>query len=169
MSRSLVLSAALLLASIALIPPADAASHKTVGKPAKAHKAHKAPAKPVDPPPQAFGERADLMQFAVDLADSQGWDAVELQAQLAQAQSMPVVQRLIMPGPAGTAKDWAAYRKRFIEPRRLKAGLAFWEQNETALAQAETRFGVPAELIVGLIGVETFYGQITGGFRVIWP
>jgi membrane-bound lytic murein transglycosylase B len=77
------------------------------------------------------------------------------------------VQRLIMPAAVGTAKDWAAYRARFIEPRRVQAGIDFWAQHEAALARAESLYGVPAEIIVGIIGVETFYGQITGGFRVI--
>ncbi len=117
--------------------------------------------------PQAFGARADLMRFGAALAAEQGWDVDLLQSQLAQARSLPVVQKLIMPAPAGQAKDWAAYRARFIEPRRLRAGLAFWEQNEGALARAEAIYGVPAALIAGLIGVETFYGQITGGFRTL--
>ena len=136
------------------------------------HKKHKAKAKTTaaaarDKAPQAFGERADLMRFGAELATVQGWDVVQLQAQLAQAKSHPSVQRLIMPGPPGSAKDWAAYRARFVEPRRLQAGLQFWDQNEAALASAESRFGVPAELIVGLIGVESYYGRITGGFRIL--
>ncbi|MCV2348759.1 lytic murein transglycosylase B [Paucibacter sp. Y2R2-4] len=138
-------------------PKASAA--KTNAK--AAHKTSKdAPAKP-------FGERADLMAFAATLAHEQGWELHELQSTLAQARSVPAVQRLIMPAAAGTAKDWAAYRARFVEPRRLQAGLAFWEQYAAPLARAEARYGVPAELIAGLIGVETFYGQITGGFHVL--
>ena len=54
-----------------------------------------------------------------------------------------------------------------IEPVRIKAGTAFWSQHEEALARAEAQFGVPAEIIVGIIGVETFYGRITGTFRVL--
>ncbi len=49
----------------------------------------------------------------------------------------------------------------------MQAGLAFMSEQAEALARAEARFGVPAELIAGLIGVETFYGRISGGFRVI--
>lgn len=116
---------------------------------------------------QPYGERADLMRFATELAAERGWEEAPLRALLAQARLQPVVQRLIMPPPAGTAKDWGAYRARFVEPRRIQAGLAFWQANETTLARAEARFGVPAELIAGLIGVETFYGQITGGFKVL--
>ena len=133
---------------------------------AKVSKASKAN-KVQDKAPRPFGERADVMRFAAELAAEQGWDTQELQAQLAQAQSHPTVQRLIMPGPPGSAKDWGAYRARFVEAKRLQAGLAFWDDNAASLARAEAQYGVPAELIVGLIGVETFYGQITGKFRVI--
>lgn len=156
--------ATLLLLSAAISLPVQAAEHR---------KTHRTPAKkaasaaPRDKPGHAFGPREDLMRYAAELAAAQGWDAAELQGQLAQAQSLPVVQRLIMPAASGAAKDWAAYRARFVEPRRLQAGLAFWAENEAALAQAEQRFGVPAEVIAGLIGVETFYGRIMGGFRVV--
>jgi len=146
--------------ALALTSPADAAPQK------KPKKAKPAPTQR-DKAPQPFGERAELMRFAAELATEQGWEVAPLQAQLAQAQTMPVVRRLIMPAGAGTAKDWAAYRARFVEPRRLQAGLAFWAANEAALARAEERYGVPAELIAGIIGVETFYGQVMGGFRVI--
>ncbi|WP_077037242.1 lytic murein transglycosylase B [Pelomonas sp. KK5] len=153
-------SSALALVTLLLaVAAASAATHKT--------RPHKPPAVTKDKPGHAFGPRADVMAFAAELAATRGWDAAELQAQLAQAQSLPVVQRLIMPAPPGAAKDWSAYRARFVEPRRLQAGLAFWESNAAALEQAEQRFGVPAELIVGLIGVETFYGRIMGGFRVV--
>jgi membrane-bound lytic murein transglycosylase B len=77
------------------------------------------------------------------------------------------VARLIAPARAGSAKDWGAYRDRFIEPSRIAAGRAFWQRHQRWLAAAETRFSVPAELIVGIIGVETFYGRITGDFRVL--
>ncbi|MCV2356292.1 lytic murein transglycosylase B [Paucibacter sp. B2R-40] len=160
------LSSLLFLSAALLLPCPDTWAkepHKKKPKQAKSSKLQ-------DKPAQPFGERADVMRFAAELAAEQGWDAQALQAlqaQLAQAKSLPAVQRLIMPAPAGSAKDWGAYRARFVEPRRLQAGLAFWEQNAAALARAENLYGVPAELIVGLIGVETFYGQITGGFRVI--
>ena len=120
-----------------------------------------------DQPPMPYGERTDLMQYARDLALEQQWDEQPLRALLAKAQRQPAVQRLIMPPPAGTAKDWGAYRALFVEPRRIQAGLAFWEQYAEALQRAEAQYGVPPAIIVGLIGVETFYGQITGGFKVL--
>jgi membrane-bound lytic murein transglycosylase B len=118
-------------------------------------------------PPQPLGPRPAVIAFADDLAAAQNWDAAALRDQLSQALDLPRVKQLILPAAAGTAKNWTAYRDRFIEPRRLEAGVAFWNEHEAALTRAESQYGVPAEVIVGIIGVETFYGRITGGFKVL--
>ncbi|WP_197714009.1 lytic transglycosylase domain-containing protein [Polynucleobacter necessarius] len=82
------------------------------------------------------------------------------------AKTIPSIRKLVLP-PSGTfKKNWMAYRKRFIEPVRLKAGRAFWEQNQAFLSQVEQDSGVPAEIIVAIIGIETIYGRQTGNFRV---
>jgi membrane-bound lytic murein transglycosylase B len=77
------------------------------------------------------------------------------------------VAKLVLPAPAGTPKNWRVYRSRFIEPVRIQAGVAFWQANQQALARAEQEYGVPAEIIVGIIGVETLYGQQSGKVRVM--
>jgi len=77
------------------------------------------------------------------------------------------VARFIMPPPAGTAKNWAAYRSRFVEPLRVRAGAAFWRANEGWLRLAEERYGVPPEIVVGIVGVESIFGQQMGNFRVL--
>lgn len=123
-------------------------------------------AKPA-PPPEPLGNRPALVAFADELAASQSWDATALREQLSKALDLPRVRQLILPAAVGTAKNWTAYRDRFIEPRRLDAGVAFWAEHEAALARAESTYGVPAEVVVGIIGVETFYGRITGGFKVL--
>jgi len=128
---------------------------------AKPHRAKPAP------PPEPLGERPAVIAFADELAGAQGWDAAALREQLTQALDLPRVKQLILPAAVGTAKNWTAYRDRFIEPKRLDAGVAFWAEHEAALARAESSYGVPAEVIVGIIGVETFYGRITGGFKVL--
>ncbi len=115
----------------------------------------------------SYGTREDVLRFADDAARKHGLDAESIRAALAQARFVPSVARLIMPPPAGTAKNWAAYRARFVEPVRLRAGAEFWNANRRWLEQAESRYGVPAEIVVGIIGVETLYGQHMGGFRVI--
>ncbi|MDR7295268.1 membrane-bound lytic murein transglycosylase B [Pelomonas aquatica] len=120
-----------------------------------------------EPPPRPLGTRPALVAFANDLAAAEGWDAAQLHRQLAAASNLPKVRQLILPATTQTAKNWNAYRDRFIEPKRIEAGVAFWAEHEAALAKAERQYGVPAEVIMGILGVETFYGRITGGFKVL--
>jgi len=155
--------AALLIAALLLPALADAAKRKNPPKkPAAAAKA----ARPVAGA-QLYGPREDVRAFAAAVAEKRGLDNAWLVKQLAQARRIDSVQRLMMPAPAGKAKDWGAYRDRFVEPRRITAGAAFWQVNAAALQRAEERWGVPPEVIVGIVGVETFYGRLNGGFRVI--
>jgi membrane-bound lytic murein transglycosylase B len=82
------------------------------------------------------------------------------------AKTIPSIRKLVLP-PSGTfKKNWLAYRKRFIEPVRLKAGRTFLEENQAFLSQVEQNYGVPAEVIAAIIGIETIYGRQTGNFRV---
>ncbi|MEP7298426.1 MAG: lytic murein transglycosylase B [Burkholderiales bacterium] len=114
-----------------------------------------------------YGRRDDVMTFGAELAERRGLDAAWVQAALQRARFVPSVARAIMPPPAGTAKNWALYRSRFIEPVRIRAGVAFWRANEKWLKQAEEIYGVPPEIVVGIVGVETIYGQQMGNFRTI--
>ena len=120
-----------------------------------------------DPDVVTYGRRDDVARFGAELAERRNLDRVWVKAALEQARFMPNVAKFIMPAPAGTAKNWAAYRTRFVEPVRIRAGVAFWRANEKWLKKAEAVFGVPPEIVVGIIGVETIYGQQMGGFRVI--
>ncbi|RJG12121.1 lytic murein transglycosylase B [Pseudomonas cavernicola] len=69
--------------------------------------------------------------------------------------------------PAEKVKPWKDYRPIFITDSRIARGVDFWRQHEAALARAEQEYGVPAQVIVAIIGVETFYGGNTGSYRVI--
>jgi membrane-bound lytic murein transglycosylase B len=115
----------------------------------------------------SYAQRADVQAFAAEVAERRQLNADWVAAQLALARRQEASQRLMMPAPPGTAKNWAAYRDRFVEPQRIMAGVRFWQDNAEALQRAEERYGVPAEIVVGIIGVETFYGRITGNFRVL--
>lgn len=115
----------------------------------------------------SYGSREDVQRFADEIAQRQGFDAAWTREALGRARFVPAVARLIMPPPAGTAKNWAAYRGRFVEPVRIRAGLAFWAENERWLRLAEERWGVPPAIVVGIVGVETIYGRHTGSFRVL--
>jgi membrane-bound lytic murein transglycosylase B len=120
------------------------------------------------PEPPVYGARGDVMRFADDVAQRHAdLDRTWVRELLQRARKVERVQQLMMPPPTGTAKNWTAYRARFVERDRVAAGAAFWRANHAALARAESRWGVPAQVIVGVIGVETYYGRITGGFRVI--
>lgn len=64
-------------------------------------------------------------------------------------------------------KNWDVYRARFLTPARLNAGLDFWRNNQKTLQKVEQEYGVPAEVIVAIIGVETSYGKQQGSYRVL--
>jgi len=162
MPRSLIPTAvATLLAALVLaaVPTGAAAAKKKLRKVAVQSDAA------VDA--VAYGRRDDVMQFGAEIAARHGLDAVWVLDALAQARMVPSVARFIMPQPSGMAKNWAAYRARFVEPTRVRAGAAFWRANEKWLARAEETFGVPPEIIVGIVGVETIYGQQMGNFRLV--
>jgi membrane-bound lytic murein transglycosylase B len=69
--------------------------------------------------------------------------------------------------PAERVKPWKEYRPIFITDARIARGVDFWRQHEAALTRAEQEYGVPAQIIVSIIGVETFYGRNSGNYRVI--
>lgn len=69
--------------------------------------------------------------------------------------------------PAEKTKPWYEYRKIFLTERRIREGAAFWDANVSVLETVAERSGVPAEIIVAIIGVETYYGRISGSYRVI--
>ena len=111
--------------------------------------------------------RDDAMRFAAEVAERRSLDPEWTRAAIGQALYLPNVPRLMLPPARGTAKNWRVYRSRFIDPVRIRAGVRFWERNRATLARAQAEFGVPPEIIVGIVGVETIYGQNTGSFRVL--
>ena len=115
--------------------------------------------------PYAGNEEA--MAWAEEVAQRRRLDAAWVHDAVSRARFLPVVSRLMQPAPAGTPKNWRVYRSRFIDPVRIGAGVVFWQDNRETLERAEKEFGVPPEIIVGIIGVETIYGQQMGNFRVI--
>jgi membrane-bound lytic murein transglycosylase B len=116
---------------------------------------------------ETYAGREEAVDFAQELAARAGLDASAVIEALAQAQKIELVRKLIMPAPVGTKKNWRGYRARFIDSVRINAGLQFWQENEAALQRAEETYGVPAQIIVGIIGVETVYGRNMGNFRAI--
>ena len=107
------------------------------------------------------------MRLAGRIAEEHRLDAEWTRSIIARAHHLPEVLELIKPAAQAAAKNWAAYRERFVEPVRVAAGVAFWNSNERWLEAARLRHGVDPSVIVGIVGVETFYGRITGRFRVL--
>ncbi len=114
-----------------------------------------------------YASRPDAMALADDIATQHALDPRWVRRTLGQAHRLPQVARLMTPAPVGTPKNWALYRSRFIDPIRTRAGVAFWQAQRDTLARAQATYGVPAEIIVGIIGVETIYGQQMGNFKVL--
>ena len=107
------------------------------------------------------------MQAADGIAQRLGLDAQWVRNTIGQAHYMPGIARAIAPPPVGSPKNWTVYRSRFIDPVRIHAGVKFWRDNRETLERAEQQTGVPAGIIVGIIGVETIYGQQVGTYRVM--
>jgi len=108
----------------------------------------------------------NLNELITQIAQTQGIPQAILESGFLDAKTIPSIRKLVLPPSGSFKKNWVAYRKRFIEPVRLKAGKAFWEQNQAFLSKVEQDSGVPAEVIVSIIGIETIYGRQTGNFRV---
>ena len=115
----------------------------------------------------AYALRDDAMRFADDVAQRRGLDREWVRQVIGQARFIPSVQRLMRPASATFVKNWQVYRSRFIDPVRIQAGVRFWQTHEATLARAEQEYGVPVEIIVGIIGVETLYGRDMGNYRVM--
>ncbi len=117
-------------------------------------------------PAQGLADRPDVQTFIAELAASDGFDAAALRRLFAQVRTQPKVIAA-MSRPLQVPPKWFEYSPQFLSQARVDAGNAFWRENEPALARAQAEFGVPAEVIVAIIGVETFYGRNTGSYRVI--
>ena len=115
----------------------------------------------------AYASRDEVMQAADEIAARRELDPAWVRRMIGQAHYSAQVAKFILPPAVGTPKNWAAYRSRFLEPVRLAAGVKFWRAHRKTLLRAEKDTGVPASLIVGVIGVETLYGQHVGNFRVL--
>lgn len=114
-----------------------------------------------------FGQWPGVSQFIDEMVAKHQFDPAELQTLMQRTHHIERAVQLIKPAPPGRAKNWQAYRKLVVEPVRMRAGLQFWNQYAEPLARAEHDYGVPAEIIVGILGVETVYGKNTGSFRVL--
>jgi len=112
-------------------------------------------------------QSVEVSDFIKQMTVKHGFSQPELEATFSKVRHSKEALKLVLPAPPGKLKNWQVYRERFVEPVRIKAGVAFWDNYEEDLVRAEKEFGVPAEIIVGIIGVESIYGKHVGNFRVM--
>lgn len=114
----------------------------------------------------SFSQRKDVQTFINDMVRKHQFKRQELITLFNQVK----IQTTILGSaakPYEKTKPWYRYQESFLTPARTKAGLVFWQTHEKSLAQAEKQYGVPANIIVAIVGIETFYGQRQGAYRVI--
>ena len=156
--------AALLLLALAM--PAAVAADVPPDAPASPQAPTAAAPPPIPPAlPANFAERPEVQRFVDTLVAKHGFDKAALLELFRQARFEPDVLKAILPPPTPATRSWQSYRARFIETRRIRKGLEFWQAHDTALRRATQTYGVPAEIIVAIIGIETFYGQNTGRYQ----
>ena len=112
-----------------------------------------------------YDQRPETRAFIAELVAEHGFPRRELAHLFAQARYQPRIV-VAMSRPVLSPPKWYEYAPQFLSQGRIDGGIEFWRANETTLARAQSEFGVPAEVIVAIIGVETFYGRNTGSYRV---
>lgn len=110
---------------------------------------------------------ADIQAFAEEVAAMRGVPLPQVVSLLQAARYNATAARLMSPSKTRVRRSWVTYRNRFVEPIRIRDGQKFWSENARELAHTEAAYGVPASVIVAIIGVETLYGRHTGDFRVL--
>ena len=120
--------------------------------------------------PNAYADSAllhkkEVQFFIQDLVKHDHFNRRQLQKTLAEAKFQPrIIESMDRPYEK---KNWDVYRALFLTPERLNSGLAFWRHNQKILQQATRQYGVPPEMIVAILGVETLYGKRQGDYRVL--
>jgi membrane-bound lytic murein transglycosylase B len=110
--------------------------------------------------------RPEIRAFVEDVASRDKLNRKKLYKVLAKAEPQPKIIEL-MTKPAERVSPWWEYRERFLTDKRINEGVQFWQEHREMLERISSQHGVPPEYLVAIIGVETFYGRITGRFRVL--
>ena len=109
--------------------------------------------------PQRYANNPNVDAFINDLVARYDFDSAALHDLFNRVSYSATAVKLVLPSPTPATKNWRAYQARFVEPVRIAAGVKFWRANQAALQRASDQYGVPPEAIVGIIGVETIYGD----------
>ncbi len=113
-----------------------------------------------------YADHDEAPAFIQHMAKQHGFSAAAVREILDQAEQQDRVLQA-MQRPAEKALPWYKYRRIFITNDRIDRGAEFMRQHQKTLRTAEEKYGVPAEVIVAIIGVETWYGRNVGSFRVL--
>jgi membrane-bound lytic murein transglycosylase B len=111
-------------------------------------------------------KRAEVKDFIAHMAGTSPFTKRQLRKLLKAAKSQPAIIEA-MDRPAEKARPWSEYRPIFLTERRIREGAEFWAAHRQALDQASIRSGVPPEYLAAILGVETYYGRLTGSYRVL--
>jgi membrane-bound lytic murein transglycosylase B len=117
--------------------------------------------------PQRYANNPNVDAFINDMVARYDFDEPALHAMFSGVSYSATAVKLVTPSLSPTVKNWRVYQSRFLDPVRINAGVRFWRENQATLQRAYEEFGVPPEVIVGIIGVETIYGRYMGNFRVL--
>lgn len=113
----------------------------------------------------AFLARPDVQRFINAMVQKQGFNKQQLTHIFGQVVIQPqIIESMTRPFEQ---KPWDVYKQLFLTDERLQSGIDFWRANQQALAKAEKKYGVPAQIIVAILGVETRYGKNQGNYRVL--
>ena len=111
-------------------------------------------------------DRPDVKAFIDEMVAAHDYDREQLRDILGAAETKKSILEAIA-RPAERTKTWGEYRVIFLTRERINAGARFWRENQDTLGRISAETGVPIEILVGIIGVETYFGRITGGHRVL--
>ncbi|MGB5346856.1 MAG: lytic murein transglycosylase B [Woeseia sp.] len=110
--------------------------------------------------------REDIKAFIDEMVTDHDYDRAVLVSALSEAKTRQTILDAIS-RPAERTLTWGDYRKIFITEKRISAGAEFWREHSATLQLISEQTGVPCEILVAIIGVETFFGRITGNYRVL--
>ncbi len=113
-----------------------------------------------------YSERPEVKQFINEMHKEHGYDKAVILAWMKDVKQQKTALEAIA-RPAEGVLTWKKYRKIFLTSKRIDKGVQFWKKNAEFLSRAEKEFGVSAEFIVAIIGVETFYGKRAGSYPVL--
>jgi membrane-bound lytic murein transglycosylase B len=111
-------------------------------------------------------DRPDVASFIDRMVSEHNYDRVTVEKFLKEAETKQSIIDAIS-RPAEGTKEWYEYRAIFLTDERVKAGAAFWREHDQVLQRISRETGVSIEILVGIIGVETYFGRITGSYRVL--